>query len=224
MKASVERFKAFLIDWDGTLIDSLPIKIENAAGLFGEHFGVHPKDVSTAYRRHSGVPRRILFDRIASDCVGHGLSEDEFAELSRTFTDRNRSRLAAEGSLRPGTLEALARLQKKGAMLFISTSAAQDEIDALAHHFGLDRLCAAIFGSKPGFSKGREHVRHVMEVFGFDLENLAGIGDDIQDMTLFNEAGIFAIGITGTRSKKELEQAGASLVIDNTEEVISRVA
>ena len=57
MKVSVGRFKALLIDWDGTLIESLPIKISNAAALFSELLEVDADDVAASYKRHSGVPR-----------------------------------------------------------------------------------------------------------------------------------------------------------------------
>lgn len=222
MKASAGPFKALLIDWDGTLIDSLPLKIANAASIFGEYFGADPNEVAASYARHSGVPRRMLFDKISLDCLQTKLADAEFDELSRTFTERNKERIVAEGSLRTDAAPTISVLRDRGVLVFISTSAAPEEIEPLAHHFGLDRLCAGILGSKPAFSKGPGHVRWVMRTHTLSAIDLAGIGDDLADMTLFSDAGIFSIGITGTRSRTELLAGGADMVIDSLQEVLDR--
>jgi len=52
-----------VFDWDGTLIESLPLKIRNAGRLFEETFGVPRAGIEAAYRVHSGIPRRQLLDR-----------------------------------------------------------------------------------------------------------------------------------------------------------------
>lgn len=223
MRASVEHCKAFLFDWDGTLVDSLPIKISNAGSLFAKRFGIEADDVRAAYARHSGVPRRELFDRIAQDCMDRTLTEPEFEQLSAEFTDMNRRRVGAEASLRAGSIDLLAGLRERGHLTFISTATAQEEIDALADAFGISRHCTEVLGSKPGFTKGSVHAGHVTSRYGIPKTDIAGVGDDEQDMRLFREAGITSIGITGTRSRAELEAAGADFVIDSLHEVSSRV-
>ena len=224
MKGSVEHCKVFLVDWDGTLVDSLPIKISNAGELFQRRLGVDSAKVEASYSRHSGVPRRDLFDLIATDCRGEPLSDPEFESLSAEFTATNRTEIAARAKLRPGSTEALAKLGNNGRRVFISTASAQDEIDHLADAFGVARYCTEVMGSRPGFSKGPIHAGHVRTEYGVTADEMMGIGDDLQDIRLFREAGITAVGITGTRTKSELEDAGADLVIDNLGEIAARVA
>lgn len=224
MKASVEHCKAFLFDWDGTLIDSLPIKIANAGRLFAERFGVNERDVRAAYSRHSGVPRRELFDQIAEHCIDRSLTGPEFDELSAQFTQMNRERVGAEASLRAGSVDTLSSLREQGRLIFISTATAQEEIDSLAEFFGVREHCTEVLGSRPGFTKGPVHAGHVTSRYGIPNTDMAGVGDDKQDMRLFREAGITSIGITGTRSRTELEAAGADVVIESLYEVVSRVA
>ena len=223
MKDSVGPFKALMIDWDGTLIDSLPLKIQNAGELFAERFDVSSKSVTASYSTHSGIPRRELFDRISLDCQGRTLSEDEYVALSSAFTRRNTARVAEEATLRKGTLDTLTQLKDRGVLLFISTSATPEEIGALATHFGLDQICTDVFGSRPGFSKGLGHVSHVVAQFDLRHKDLCGVGDDIQDMKLLSEAGVSGIGITGTRSRETLLNAGAVVVIDHLEEIVPHV-
>ncbi|MFV1980036.1 MAG: HAD family hydrolase [Rhodothermia bacterium] len=219
MKASVEHCKAFLFDWDGTLVDSIPIKISNAAELFSRLFEADRGEVQDSYAEHSGVPRRELFDLIALDCFGRRLTEPEFDRASSEFTALNRERIAARARLRSGSVEVLARLKEQGRLVFISTATTQDEIDPLAAGFGVATFCTEVLGSRPGFTKGPVHAAHVASRYGVQKHEMAGIGDDEHDMRLFSEAGITAVGITGTRSRPELEAAGADIVIENLNEV-----
>ena len=68
-------------------------------------------------------------------------------------------------------------------------------------------------------SVGPEHVRHVLSTHELDVGDVAGVGDDVADMELFREAGIFSIGITGTRRREELLLAGAAAVIAGINEL-----
>lgn len=223
MKGLVEHCKAFLFDWDGTLVDSVPIKISNAAELFARLFGADRGEVKTSYADHSGIPRRDLFDLIASDCIGRRLTDPEFDRVSDEFTALNRERIAASATLRSGAIEALARLKEQGRLIFISTATTQDEIDPLAAGFGVATFCTEILGSRPGFTKGPVHAAHVASRYKLQKHEMAGIGDDEHDMCLFSEAGITAIGITGTRNRSRLEAAGADLVIENLNEIVPGV-
>ena len=154
MKGSVEHCKAFLLDWDGTLVKSLAIKIANAAEVISERFGADADAVSTAYSRHSGVPRRELFDRIAKDTIGRTLTDAEFDEVSPKFSALNRERIGAQASLRPGSLETIARMKEDDRLVFISTATAQDEIDPLAKNFRYRRLLHRNPGLQTRFHEG----------------------------------------------------------------------
>ncbi|MEM1270859.1 MAG: HAD family hydrolase [Bacteroidota bacterium] len=210
---------AVLLDWDGTLIESLPLKIENAGRLFEARYGASAADVRASYAKHSGIPRRQLFDRIAEDTIGRTLTDDEFPSMSEAFSAGNRAIVIEKGHLRGGTLAGLKALREAGCALFVSTSAAQDEMEPLAHHFGIAALCDGLFGSRPGFSKGPEHAAHVRSMVGEDLP-MAHIGDDESDMHLARAAGIAGIGITGTRTRDELTRAGAVAVVDALPDVV----
>jgi mannose-1-phosphate guanylyltransferase len=69
-----ERKWIVLFDWDGTLIDSLDLKIRNAGALFERALGIPHDKVEVVYRQHSGLPRRQVFRAI---CQENGLKEAE---------------------------------------------------------------------------------------------------------------------------------------------------
>ena len=220
MRESVAHVKAFLLDWDGTLIDSLPLKIENAARLFAAELGADAEAVKASYAHHSGVPRRELFDRIAEECVGRRLGEDEFLGLSKAFSETNQREVAARGKLRDGVKEALQALQAKGCLLFVSTSAAQEEIGVLGVHYRLDVYCRELLGSRPGFSKGPEHAAYVSAKYSVPVEQIAGVGDEATDVRLHRAAGIFSIGVVGTEERQALMAEGADRVIEALSELV----
>lgn len=214
------RFSAILLDWDGTLIDSLPLKIRNAGTLFESRFGVDAGAVEGSYREHSGVPRRLLFDFIARDVLGSPLSDSEFLPLSEAFSAANLATIKEIGVLRPGTLETLGLLRFHDLRAFVSTSAQPEEVEPLARHFGVEALCEGVLASTPGFAKGQDHVMYVRRILGISPESIAGVGDDTRDMELFSQADISPIGITGTRTAQELLEAGAVRVIDTLGELV----
>lgn len=213
--------RGLMLDWDGTLIHSLPLKIENAGRIFARRYGVEAGAVRTCYARHSGIPRRQLFERIAEETLGRPLEEEEFSALSHAFSAANRAVVVERGALRPGTRDTLEALHAYGCRLFVSTAAAPPEVEPLAQHFGVTPLVDGVFGSRPGFGKGPEHVDFVCRTHGLDRTLLAGVGDDVSDLRLFREAGILPIGITGTESRDVLLGHGAEHVIDRLDELLA---
>jgi phosphoglycolate phosphatase-like HAD superfamily hydrolase len=219
----VEHIEGILFDWDGTLIESLPLKIENASLLFAE-IGADAEHVRSSYAHHSGVPRRELFDRIAVDTLGRPLNEEEFSRLSLTFSEKNRSTVRIRGSLKPNVLPVLRKLSVLGIPTFVSTASSPEEVTDLARHFGVESVVVEVMGSTDGFTKGEGHVRHVCDRYGLKRNHLIGVGDDLSDVKLFKAAGIASFGLVGTRTRAELTHAGADVIISSLNEVFDHVS
>lgn len=216
----VKTVRVILFDWDGTLIDSLAIKAHNAGHLFAQIWGLSSISVTQSYRRHSGIPRRQLFDAILSD---HGLSplEDErFVELSQRFSALNLEALSDRQILRSDTRETLQKLVEASLRLYISSSAEAAEIEQVAHNLGIRGYFQEILGSKDTFAKGKPHVEYVLRKEKITAHEAAFVGDDLADIRLGRQAGVFTIGKAGTQSRAALEAAGADKVIDEIEELL----
>lgn len=220
--------RAVLFDWDGTLVNSLDIKIQNAGLLFNQRMGLPPEKVEAAYRAHSGIPRRQLFDAILADLGQPPLFDTGFASLSQAFSDKNRETLrdrSRPGLLTSDTLMALEILLQTGCLLYVSSSADTDEIRDIADNLGLAdyfrRSGGEIFGSRPGFNKGSQHVEHICIQQKLPVEELVFVGDDPADVRLGQAAGVFTIAKAGTYSADALQVYKPDAIINSLDELVS---
>ena len=211
-----------LFDWDGTLIDSLPTKIRNAGKLFEQEFGISPEAVALAYRRVSGIPRKQLFASICQDNGLAPLDDENYQRLSQRFTGMNLASLAdpkAKGIVAPDTFEALRDLGAIGYPLYVSSSADPIEIRSGASALGLAGYFTEIMGSLPGFGKGEQHVRHVLQAQAAGLNQLVFVGDEPADISLGQAAGIRTIAKAGTYSPEFLIEEKPDHIINKLSEL-----
>ena len=218
--------RAVLFDWDGTLVNSLDVKIRNAGILFHQRFDLSPEGVEKAYRVHSGIPRRQLFDTILADLGQPPLFDASFASLSKAFSDKNREALRDRnrlGLLPNSTLLGLENLLQTGCLLFVSSSADTDEVRDIAESLRLAdyfKLSGGdIFGSRPGFNKGSQHVEHICASHQLSVNELVFVGDDPADIRLGQAAGVFTIAKSGTYSAVALQAYKPDAIINSLDEL-----
>ncbi len=225
-KLETKLVRAVLFDWDGTLVNSLDVKIRNAGILFHQRFNLSPGQVEKAYRVHSGIPRRQLFDTILTDLGKSALNDEEFSLLSQVFSDANRDTLqdrSIQGLIPAATPLILEKLFQIGCLLFVSSSAATDEIKDIAGNLGLAdyffRSGGDIFGSHPGFNKGSQHVEYICASHNLGVDELVFVGDDPADIRLGQAAGVFTIARAGTYSSATLQTYKPDAIIKSLDEL-----
>lgn len=218
--------RAVLFDWDGTLVNSLDIKIHNAGILFHQRLGVPSDGVEASYRKHSGIPRRQLFDAILADLGQPPMFDVTFASMSKAFSEKNLEMLldrTRPGLLPNATLLALENLLQAGCLLFISSSSDTDEIRRIAENLGLAdyfmRSGGEIFGSRPGFNKGSQHVEYICATHKLSLDELVFVGDEPADIRLGQGAGVFTIAKAGTYSAAALQAFKPDAIINSLDEL-----
>lgn len=209
-----------LFDWDGTLINSLEIKISNAASIFHEILGLSQEGVAAAYRRYSGIPRQQLFAAICAENNHPPLDNLQYQTLSRRFSELNLTVLTnpqTPGLVPEDTKTVLPVLRDLGYPMFVSSSAISEELHTIAHAHGLDVYFQQILGSAPGFNKGVEHVQYVRDLHHASLDQILYIGDEPTDITLAHQAGVRVIAKTGTYPAHKLVEYGADQVVASLE-------
>lgn len=209
-----------VFDWDGTVINSLEIKIANAGKLFNQQLGLPVEQVVAAYRRYSGVQRRQLFDAICRENSLPPLAEEQYQDLSTRFSEMNFAAIAAaiagadpEQLVPAEAWAALEALRQAGHPLYVSSAADQNEVRSLARNLGLDRYFVEILGSIPGFSKGPQHIEYILRQQSVPATRVVMVGDEPTDIQLGHTAGVTTIGKAGTYPAQRLADAGADFVI-----------
>jgi phosphoglycolate phosphatase-like HAD superfamily hydrolase len=187
---------AIVFDWDGTLINSLDVKVRNAGQMFAAAYGISDQSVQAAYRRYSGIPRRRLFDAILSDFGLGPLTDDEFSHASAQFTECNLK--AIQTTIEDDVLYTLKTLRQMGHALFISSSAIAEEICALAVQAGIAEWFVEILGSRDGFAKGPQHIQYIRASYPDYSAQIAFVGDEPVDIALGKQSGLVTIARLGT--------------------------
>ena len=216
--------RVIIFDWDGTIINSLDLKIANASNLFHETFGIDPTKVASAYRRHSGIPRHELFDAICDDNGLPPVTSAQFQNLSNRFTELNLSVLSDPENKRivpKGTIKALHMLVEQNIPRYISSSATTQEILQVARSHDLKVYFNEILGSSPGFSKGKEHIRYVQAKQKVALRQIVFVGDEPNDIHLGKSAGVLTVALVGTHPKEELANARPDHIIHSLPELLT---
>ncbi len=117
----------------------------------------------------------------------------------------------------------LSELRKRGIKTAVLSNKRDEVTVSLCSHFfpGCFDVCR---GEKPGMpiKPSPEPFRSVMEELGAAPEETVYVGDSEVDITTYRNAGTDGIIVTwGFRSRQDLEKAGADLLVDTTDALLS---
>ena len=181
--------KAILFDFDGVIAESMDIKTDAFARLFGEFGPEIVKKVVAHHRAHGGVSRfeKILYYH--REYVGKPINEAELAQWCGRFSDLVLEAVVSSPYV-PGALELLESCHKKYSC-FIITGTPREEMEEILSRKGLKRFFVGIYGSpaaKPGI------VKEIISSHKFDPKEIIYIGDAMTDYEAAKGAGIAFIG------------------------------
>jgi HAD superfamily hydrolase (TIGR01509 family) len=209
--APARRPDAILFDLDGTLVDTVPARIDawaatlREAGIPASHAQLEPM---------IGMDGRHLA-REAADASGRRLTDEEAEALDRRggelFDERNRDPRPL-----PAADELLRALDARGMTWAIATSSRREQVAT--------SVAALKLGREPRIVDG-SHVEHAKPApdllllgareLGVAPERCWYVGDSTWDMRAAVAAGMVAIGVLAGAAVDEaaLTAAGASVVI-----------
>jgi HAD superfamily hydrolase (TIGR01509 family) len=203
-----DRPLAILFDLDGTLVDTVGIRVESWLEVFAD-FGIH---VDRAFLAPLIGTDGKLLARIGAEHTGVTLTPGGDADIERLAGER-----FAELNQHPqpltGAATTLAHLDDVGMPWVIATSSRPDEAVASVGSLGLARQPLVIDGSdvehaKPApdlLLKGAHHLAVAPEAAWY-------VGDSRWDMLAAVAAGMTAVGIaSGATSEADLVEAGAAM-------------
>ncbi len=203
-----DRPLAILFDLDGTLVDTVGIRVESWLEVFAD-FGIH---VDRAFLAPLIGTDGKLLARIGAEHTGVTLMTGGDADIERRAGER-----FAELNQHPqpltGAATTLAHLDDVGMPWVIATSSRPDEAVASVGSLGLARQPLVIDGSDV------EHAKPAPDLLLKGAHQLAVapeaawyVGDSRWDMLAAVAAGMTAVGIaSGATSEADLVEAGAAM-------------
>ena len=125
-----------------------------------------------------------------------------------------------------GIISLLEKVTAAGATLAVASNKFHSGTTKLVEQFFGKFEFAAIHGNREGFPLKPDAaiVRLIMEQCGATAEQTYMVGDSGVDIQTATSAGIHSIGVTwGFRSREELAECGAEVIVDNTEQLYDAI-
>ena len=202
---------AILFDLDGTLVDTVPARIDAWSAVFAE-FGI--SSTPAQLKPMIGIDGRRLA-REGAEAAGRSLSADTAEEIDRRsgelFDERNIAPLPL-----PGATRLLARLTEGGVVWAIATSSRREQVAASITALGLPREPRIVDGSHVAHAKpAPDLLLLAARELDVGAERCWYVGDATWDMRAAVAAGMEAIGVLAGSGVDEaaLRGAGASVVL-----------
>ena len=187
---------AYIFDWDGTIINTLPQKAKHFSRvmqgwLAQQGIACSIDEVEQEFYRLSGRPRPLLLSAMAQRW-GVVLQSHEYERLSAEITRLNTQNLS-QSLVYDDAMRLLRALCARRVKIFISSSVPQDELQALvsrAMPVEISDAFSAILGTTASIGKGAGHIQWLATTHGISLNAMLVLGDDEADVVLAREAGV----------------------------------
>lgn len=212
-------YQLAIFDMDGTILNTLEdLKISINHALIENGF---PERTFEEVRRFVGNGTQKLVER----SVPEGTGKEKQQEVLASFDEYYAVHCADYTKPYQGIVEALQELKKRN----IKTAVVSNKPD-----YGVQSLCEKYFkglfdfpvGMKEGMRKkpAPDAVLQVLEHLGAAREDAVFIGDSDVDVQTALNAHLTCVGVTwGFRDREVLENAGAKIIVDDTEEMLKEI-
>jgi phosphoglycolate phosphatase-like HAD superfamily hydrolase len=174
-------------DWNGTLLDDLPIVVE-AVNRSIAMFDVGPIDAD-GYRDHYTRPVRHFYDSL----FGRVVADEEWLRLNTMFHDVYFD-LATDADLAPGAREAMDLLEQAGWGQSLLSMSPQDWLSAIVDRLQLSHRLSLVDGmSEMTGGLKATHMEVHLRLLGMDGESVVVVGDTPDDVAAARHVGAKAI-------------------------------
>jgi phosphoglycolate phosphatase len=203
--------KVIILDFDGTVADTMPFLVDLAARLLRSRYGLLDSEARRAYIETTGLP---FCKQIEIIFPGNPLNE----ATVREFEGEKLGHLG-EFAFFPDALAVLAEIRIRGVKVCLSSGNYESLIREVLASRGV--VVDLVMGFRPGFEKGPQHFRFAAETFAAQREQVVFVGDSIKDGLAAREAGISFIARAGLVSVEEIRrQLPGVPVVESLTEVL----
>ncbi len=204
--------KAYLFDFDGTLIDSMGGFADIAGKVIHEHHpGISFEEARQKYLNTSGVP---FFQQLEIMFPGDPAN----AEKARIFEETKVYGFFSK-SFHDDVVHTINTLRERGFIAGVCSNNFQHLIDKFVEREGL--VFDVVLGFREGFEKGKHHFDYVMKKFSLTNDELTFVGDSLKDAEKAITNKLHFVGICGTFKREDFLAVRPDIVtINNIKELL----
>lgn len=207
-------------DWNGTLLEDLPLVVESVNAALGEHAlsSITVDDYTANYTR----PVRRFYEVL----LGRGVDDEEWHRIDTVFHDTYAAAVAERTELMDGAREALTAVDASHASQSLLSMYPHHLLLPLVDHFGLDDHFEVVHGlvgagGGPKLPHLERHLEEMVHLHGDDPTRVLVVGDAIDDALAAQHVGARAVLLaSGSHPRSGLESTGAPVVESLSEALI----
>lgn len=212
----MKKYTTVLFDLDGTLTDPGE-GIVNSVAYALNKYGIEVEDKKSLYK-FIGPPLLVSFSTY------YGFNEEKSREAIEFYREYYKVKGINECKLFDGIKELLESLKKSGYKIALATSKPELFAHIVLQNYGIDKYFDFIGGATID-EKTRYTKEHVLEYVLSNIEEkdrskILMIGDRCFDINGAKAYGLDSVGVTfGYGTREELEESGATYIVDTPKEI-----
>lgn len=203
-----KNLQAVFFDFDGVLVDSVPLKTKAYADIFQPYGEKAVKAVLDYHQKHKGIDRYKKISYV-SEKLDLGLTRAKLEQTAAQFSALVKEEIIAKPFVQ-GALDLLVQLRSAKIKLFIVSAAPQGELREIvqkkisvesikaSHEKSADYFFEKIFGSP---QSKLEILKKSLEEYSLDPSKCIFIGDSLCDFKVAQSVGMFFLGLECSNDK-----------------------
>lgn len=211
--------KLAIFDLDGTLLDTIG-DLAASCDVVMQMNGL-PQHTTDEYRQMVG--RGIL--RLVEAAIPEQMRSPEYVEkVRRDFVAYYLDHIDLHTHPYNGIPELIDAMTERGVKIAVASNKFQAGTERLIHSFFPDVEFVAVLGQRVAvpLKPDPQIDLEIIEAAGVEPSETLHIGDSGVDMQTAHAAGVRAVGVTwGFRSREELAESGADVIVDHPEEILN---
>lgn len=209
------KYRAVLFDMDGTVLNTLD-DLTDAVNAAMRNFALHEVSRDTV-RANLGNGAGYLIDHVVPEECGDIFKENVCAWYKPYYDAHCRIKTAPYD----GIMDLMKKLKAQGVKLAIVSNKPNGAVQVLAEDFFAGMLETSVGESAAIRRKpSPDTVLAAAELMGMCKEECVYVGDSEVDVMTAKNAGMDCIAVDwGFRSRRQLEEAGASVIVSSTDEL-----
>lgn len=210
-------YDAVIFDLDGTLLDTLQDLTDSVNhALTSRGWPARRQDEIRSFVGN-GVRRLV------ARSLPEGMENPDYEAVFALFHEHYAAHCRDTTCPYPHVLELLNGLRKAGLKLAIVSNKSDEEVKKLSEQWFGDLIPVAV-GERAGIERkpAPDSLFQVLKELGVSLERAVYVGDSEVDVQTAHNAAMACVAVTwGFRSRTELLAAGAELIVDDTQELLT---